>query len=122
MKAVIERYMALPQHEGGPANVLSHRDIFMSVDYHKVFVRGHEIHLSKHETMALGLLLTQAGCVFGHGQIYNHVYGEDAPPDIMANSVYSQIKRIRRKLRAEPGDCCDYIDSVRGVGYRITAS
>jgi DNA-binding response OmpR family regulator len=120
-RAVIERQRKLPPREGAPANVLSHKDLFVVTDFHKAFVRGREIRLSKNEMAALRLLLTQVGRVFAHEQIYYHIYGEDAPVSCMVNAVHCHIKRIRRKLRAEPG-ACDYIDSVRGVGYRISAS
>jgi DNA-binding response OmpR family regulator len=115
---VIEQYKQLPPHKGAPVSVLSHKDIFMAVDFHKVFVRGKEVRLSKNEMTALRLLLSQAGRVFAHEQIYRYIYGEDAPHTCMINAVHCHIKRIRSKLRAESG-VCNYIDSVRGVGYRI---
>jgi DNA-binding response OmpR family regulator len=120
-RAAIEHYRKLPLRDGAPVKILSYKDLFMVEDFYKVFVNGKEIHLSKNETMALGLLLSQAHRVFTYEQIYCHVYGEDAPLENMLNAIQCQVKRIRRKLRAEPGEH-DYIRSVRGVGYRIAVS
>jgi two-component system KDP operon response regulator KdpE len=119
-RAVIERYKNLPPHEGAPVNVLSHEDIFMAVELHKVFVRGREVRLTKAEMSALHLLLSQAGRVFAHEQIYRHIYDDDAPRVCMVNAVHCHIKRMRRKLRVEGASDC--IDSVRGIGYRMVVS
>jgi DNA-binding response OmpR family regulator len=120
-REVIEHYHKLPLRDGAPVKVLSYKDLFMVEDFYKVFVNGKEIHLSKNETVAFGLLLSQAHRVFTYEQIYCHVYGEDAPLENMVNAIQCQIKRIRQKLRAEPG-AHDCIRSVRGVGYRFAVS
>jgi DNA-binding response OmpR family regulator len=120
-RAVIERYRKLPLQEGSSANVLSHKEIFMAVDFHKVFFRGKEIPLSKNEMAVLRLLLTQTGRVFEYEQIYYHIYGEDGPAEYVVNAVHCHIKRIRRKFKTESCEH-NYITAVRGVGYRIEAS
>jgi DNA-binding response OmpR family regulator len=119
-RAVIEHYTALPPHEGAPVSVLSHKDLFMAPELHRVFVRGREVRLTKAEMSALHLLMSQTGRVFEHEQIYRRIYDEDAPRACMVNAVHCHIKRIRRKLRIEGASDC--IASVRGVGYRMASS
>jgi DNA-binding response OmpR family regulator len=115
---LIGRYGPLPPKPPGPVHVLSYKDIFLAVDYHKAFVKGKEAHLSKNEMSALELLMTQVGRVFAYEQIYSHVYGEEAPFESIINAVQCQVKRLRRKLHTEPG-IPNYIGAVRGIGYRI---
>lgn len=117
-KDIIDRLVKMPPSERKALGILTHRDIFMLVDYRKVFVRNKEITLAKSEFEILQLLLSQAGRVFTHEQIYLFAYGDEVTIDITINAVRCHIKRIRQRLRIDP-DPADYIDSVRSIGYRI---
>ena len=115
---IIERITQLSSHNKKVLGILTHREIFMLVDYRKVFVRENEIALTKSEFEILQLLLSHAGQVYTHEQLYLYAYGEDVTVDITRNAVRCHISRIRRRLRiARQAD--NYIDSVRSVGYRI---
>lgn len=117
-KDIIDRLAKMPPDNRRALGILTHRDIFMLVDYRKVFVRNQEITLAKSEFEILQLLLSQVGRVFTYEQIYLHAYGDDISVEITINSVRCHICRIRQRLRngSEP---IDYIDSVRSIGYRI---
>ena len=58
----------------------------------------------------------QAGLVFTRSQIVDAVRGDDYP--VTDRSVDVQIVGLRKKL----GDCGKYIETVRGVGYRMNES
>lgn len=117
-KDIIDRLSKLSPRNKQALGILTHSDIFMLIEYRKLFVRGKEIILAKSEFEILQLLLSQAGRVFTHEQIYLYAYGEDVAANITANAVRCHISRIRHRLRisSEP---VDYIDSVRSIGYRI---
>lgn len=117
-KDIIDRLAKMPSNERRALGILTHRDIFMLLDYRKVFVRRHEIALAKSEFEILQLLLSQAGRVFTYEQIYLHAYGDEVSIDVTINSVRCHIYRIRQRLRYDP-ELIDYIDSVRSIGYRI---
>lgn len=117
-KDIIERLSKLPTQNKQALGILTHREIFMLVDYRKVFVRGKEIALAKSEFEILQLLLSKAGWVFTYEQIYLYAYGDDVPANITTNAVRCHMSRIRQRLRIDP-EPVDYIDSVRSVGYRI---
>ena len=117
-KDIIDRLSELSSHNKKALGILTHRDIFMLVDYRTVFVHGDEVILSKSEFEILQLLLSQVGRVFTYEQIYLYAYGEDISVDITINAVRCHIKRIRQRLRTDP-DPANYIDSVRSIGYRI---
>jgi len=117
-KDILDRLSELSSHNKKALGILTHRDIFMLVDYRTVFVHGDEVILSKSDFEILQLLLSQVGRVFTYEQIYLYAYGEDISVDITINAVRCHIKRIRQRLRTDP-DPANYIDSVRSIGYRI---
>jgi DNA-binding response OmpR family regulator len=118
-REITERLSKLSTPNKRILGILTHRDIIMLVEYRKIFVRGNEIvNLARSEFDILQLLLSQAGRVFTHEQLYLYAYGEDVSGDITANSVRCHIARLRQRLRIEP-DPEEYIDSVRSIGYRI---
>ena len=115
---IIERVSQLSPHNKQALGILTHREIFMLVDYRKVFVRDNEIALTRSEFEILQLLLSHAGRVYTHEQLYLYAYGEDVATSITINAIRCHISRIRRRLRIDqPAE--NYIDSVRSIGYRI---
>lgn len=117
-KDILDTLAKMPLNDRRILGILTHRDIFMLLDYRKVFVRSQEIALAKSEFEILQLLLSQAGRVFTYEQIYLHAYGDEVSIDVTINSVRCHIYRIRQRLRYDP-EPMDYIDSVRSIGYRI---
>jgi len=117
-KEILERLSQLSTHNKQALGILTHRDIFMLMEYRKVFVRRKEITLAKSEFEILQLLLSQAGRVFTYEQLYLYAYGDDVSGDITINAVRCHICRIRQRLRIDP-EPVNYIDSVRSIGYRI---
>jgi DNA-binding response OmpR family regulator len=115
---IIDRLTQLSPHNKQTLGILTHREIFMLVEYRKVFVRDSEIRLARSNFDILQLLLSQAGRVFTYEQLYFIAYGEDIETDITTNAVRCHISRIRQQLRIKPTHK-NYIDSVRSVGYRI---
>ena len=117
-KDIIDHLAKMPPNERRALGILTHRDIFMLLDYRRVFVRSQEIALAKSEFEILQLLLSQVGRVFTYEQLYLYAYGDDVELEVTINSVRCHIYRIRQRLRYDP-DPIDYIDSVRSIGYRI---
>lgn len=79
----------------------------------KVLVDGQPVDFSVTEFAILKFLAENPGWVFSRDQIIDAVKGEDYP--VTARSVDVQILGIRRKL----GDKGRFVETVRGVGYRI---
>lgn len=73
------------------------------------------IELTPREFNLLEYLMRQPGRVYTRTQILEHVWNYDFDPQTNLVDVY--IKRVRRKI-TEPGEP-DFIETVRGVGYRI---
>lgn len=80
---------------------------------HRVKAGGKVLDLTSTEFRVLEFLARRPGIVFSRYQIVDAVKGEDYP--VTDRSVDVQIVGLRRKL----GDFSDYIETVRGVGYRF---
>ncbi|MBD2041466.1 response regulator transcription factor [Microcoleus sp. FACHB-672] len=73
------------------------------------------VELTAREFNLLEYLMRSPGRVFTRTQILEHVWGYDF--DTNTNLVDVCIQRLRKKLERVGGD--DWLESVRGVGYRF---
>ena len=89
------------------------KDLVIHPGRHEVLVKGKAVELTFTEFRVLHLLARHPGWVFSRQQIVDGVRGEDYP--VTERAVYVQIVGLRKKL----GPCGDYIETVRGVGYRF---
>lgn len=80
---------------------------------YRVSIDSASISLTSTEFKVLHLLAGQPGRVFTRYQIVDAVHGEDYP--VTDRSVDVQIVGLRKKL----GDAGQYIETVRGIGYRF---
>jgi two-component system phosphate regulon response regulator PhoB len=101
---------------GGPANIMSVGPIAIDRDEHRVTVDGRLIELTATEYKLLLLLAERRGRVQGRALLLETVW--EAAPDIQTRTVDMHIQRLRTKL----GQAGDLIETVRGFGYRLTAS
>lgn len=97
------------QHE----QIIQVHDIYIDITKHRVLCGGEEIILSATEFAILVFLAQNPGWVFSRGQIIGAVKGEDYP--VTERSVDVQILGLRKKL----GEMGKFIQTVRGVGYRL---
>ena len=80
---------------------------------HTVKVDGEAVTLTLKEFELLQLLLEHKGMVFSRDQLLNRVWGYAFDGENRTVDVH--IRTLRQKL----GPCGDYIETVRGVGYKI---
>lgn len=83
---------------------------------HRVWVDGVELELTALEFKLLVTLHDRKNRVQTRAALLNDVWGIEA--DITTRTVDTHVKRLREKL----GAACDYIETVRGVGYRFAES
>ncbi len=93
--------------------VLKIYDITIHPGRHEVLVKNDKVDLTPTEFGILHYLARRPGWVFSRYDIVNGVRGEDAI--VTDRSVDVQIVGLRKKL----GRAGDYIETVRGVGYRF---
>ena len=80
---------------------------------HEVLVEGSPVRLTLSEFKILHLLASQPGRVFTRYQIVDAVHGEEY--SVTERAVDVQIAGLRKKL----GTAGKYVETVRGVGYRL---
>ncbi len=80
---------------------------------HEVTINGGQVILTSSEFSALYMLVDKAGWVFTRYQIVEEVHGPNYP--VTDRSVDVMIAGLRKKM----GDHGQYVETVRGVGYRF---
>lgn len=91
-------------------------DIELDVERHEVAVKGKPVVLTALEFRLLKCFLERPGRVQTRETLLSDVWGIDA--EITTRTVDTHIKRLREKL----GPAGDIIETIRGVGYKLTES
>ncbi|AHF14596.1 response regulator transcription factor [Niabella soli] len=74
--------------------------------------------LTRNEYDLLAFLLNNKNRVVSRQAIAEHIYGDRTNRMPSFDFVYSQIKNLKRKLKE--GECDDLIQTVYGLGYKIS--
>ena len=77
----------------------------------RVTLDGAPVKLTSHEFRVLSYLMHHRGRVVSQSELTEHIYAQDCDRD--SNTVEVFVGRLRRKLGAS------FIETVRGLGYRI---
>jgi len=93
--------------------VVAIHDLIIHPGRREVLLRNKPVDLTNMEFRVLHFLASQPGWVYSRYQIIEGVRGDNYPVTDRAIDVL--IVGLRRKL----GDAGDYIETVRGVGYRF---
>jgi len=96
------------------ATQLAAGDIQLDTSRHQVRVKGEEIILTALEFRLLHTLMERSGRVQTREVLLSDVWGIQA--EIHTRTVDTHIKRLREKL----GPAGDIIETVRGVGYKLS--
>jgi two-component system phosphate regulon response regulator PhoB len=110
LRAVLRRRATETASESAPLTI---HELVIHPGRHEVLVRNQPADLTVTEFRLLHMLARRPGWVFTRTQIVNGVHGDDYP--VSDRSVDVQVVGLRKKL----GVCGDYIETVRGVGYRF---
>jgi two-component system alkaline phosphatase synthesis response regulator PhoP len=108
IKAVLRRSM--PKEE---LNVLLAGKLELNLNEHTVTVSGKRVQLTLKEFEMLRLFMEHIGRVYTRDQLLSKIWGADYVGETRTVDVH--IGTLRTKLE----DCGDYIQTVRGVGYRM---
>lgn len=85
----------------------------------KVTVHGQSLELTRAEFDILALLETEPGHVFSRAKIISVNWGDGFA--LSDRTIDSHVKALRRKIGEAGGDP-NWIETVRGVGYRLERS
>jgi len=115
MEEVLARLRALIRRASGQiAPALRAGTVSLDPRLAKVTLDGAPVKLTSHEFRVLSYLMHHRDRVVSQGELTAHIYSQAFDRD--SNTVEVFIARLRRKLGAS------FIETVRGLGYRIGAS
>lgn len=100
---------------GGSEDIITIRDLSINRAFHTVTFSGREIHLTATEFDLLVMLAEEPNRVFTARQLFNGLWRSDSE-DEDVRTIMVHISNIRKKLGGPPDS---YIQTVRGVGYKI---
>lgn len=89
----------------------------VDLDTRRAGVHGQPLELTRVEFDLLACMLGAPGRVFTRAQLIERIWGEDYA--ITDRTVDSHVKALRRKVTEAGGDS-QLIETVRGVGYRVS--
>ena len=112
MPVLLEKIRVILRRRGsaGEDSRLRYRDLSLDLDAREVRLEGRTLELTAREFELLHTFLSAPGRVFTREMLLSKLWGYDFFGD--ERVVDSHIKNLRRKLGR------DYIETVRGVGYR----
>ena len=110
VKVLIKKHISTEQKDTS----ITLGSIYMNLDAHEVRINKQDIILTALEFKLLRHLLQRKGRVQTRDQLLGDVWGYSS--EVTTRTVDTHIKRLREKL----GVFADYIQTIRGVGYKFT--
>lgn len=108
IKAVLRR-----MEKPAPSKTISYKDLVIDTQRHVVLLQDQKLTLTLKEFELLKLLLENQGIVLTREQLLEQIWGYDYYGETRTVDVH--IRTLRSKLE----HASDYIETIRGVGYRL---
>jgi DNA-binding response OmpR family regulator len=93
-------------------------DFIMQVQSRKLICKGQEVDLTKKEYDLLQYLVLNHNKVLTRHQLYEHIWGNILDDQYDSNFIDVHIKNLRKKLNHHAPS--PWLETVRGVGYRVS--
>jgi len=113
MQILLRKIDAVLRRTSGIENSrrIIYRDIVLDIDNYRVLHKEEQVDLTQREFEVLRELINHQGKIMTRQMLLNSLWKYDFYGD--ERVVDTHIKNLRKKL------CVDYIQTIRGVGYRI---
>lgn len=111
VKAVLRRKAPPAESATAPA---TYGRVRVDMEGHRVWVDDEEVVLTALEFRLLTTLIARRGRVQTRDALLLDVWG--VQPGLTTRTVDTHVRRLRKKL----GAVADYVETLRGVGYRFT--
>ncbi len=116
VESVLRRYNIHKKTALSPSfNRLNYRTLSMNLDTHEVSFDNVPLHLTRSEFRILTELITHCEKVLTRDQLVEKTQGEGV--NVTNRTIDTHVFGLRKKL----GEKSDWIETIRGVGYRLTA-
>lgn len=114
IKALLRR-LAQQSQPINPNDVIRAGDLQINMASYEVSCQNQTIHLTPSEFKILSTMALNRGRVLTRDQLIEVVQGEGI--SVTGRTVDTHVFGLRKKL----GACSDWIETIRGVGYRVKA-
>ena len=111
---LVSRIKALLRRAGGGDESYTVGKLYVNPKQHTVTVDGKPVPLTLKEFELLCHMLSQRGTVFSRDRLLEEIWGYDYDGENRTVDVH--IRTLRSKL----GECGSVVETVRGVGYKIS--
>jgi two-component system phosphate regulon response regulator PhoB len=116
-RELVARIQAVMRRSGAPADeAVSAGVLKLDTAAHRVLSDGREIKLGPTEYRLLQFLMTHPERVYSRAQLLDRVWGANVY--VEERTVDVHVRRLRKSLSGAGAD--DYIQTVRGAGYRFS--
>jgi len=113
IKLTLRKKSRAKEEESASTEILRHGIIEINRSRYKVYVNKKEVFFPKKEFEVLSYLVKNVGKVVTRETLLSQIWGSDVY--VIDRTVDVHIRKIREKL----GTNADYIDTIKGVGYRM---
>lgn len=114
VRAVLRRVARLADPTAEDEEILTIGTIDLNLPRHTVAVEGREVKLTLKEYQLLEELMSQPGILFSRDKLLDSIWGYSFHGETRTVDVH--IRTLRKKL----GPAAKHIETVRGVGYKIS--
>ena len=116
IEIVNEAHISVDETIEGKRERIKNGKLLILPDQHKVLKENREVNLTNIEFRILYVLALHQGITLSKEKIYNYVWnGEYLQDD---SNITSHVRRLRKKIEDNPSQP-EYIQTVRGIGYKI---
>ena len=109
----------LARKHGLQKNTFMIHDFEVDIQNRSITCNGKSVPLTKKEFDLLNYLILHKNRVLTRMQLTEHIWGDILEDDYESNYIDVHVKNLRKKLSAHSP--VDWIETVRGIGYRVTA-
>lgn len=115
VRALLRRSLAMKNVEGSIGELLHIGEISLNTATYEVRVKNEAVHLTPSEFKILSEMMLAQGRVLTRDHLIEVVQGEGI--SVTGRTIDTHVFGLRKKLGSES----DWIETIRGVGYRIRA-
>jgi len=113
IKSTLRKKNASKQEDADGSEIMRHGVLEINRSHYKVYINKKEVFFPKKEFEVLSFLVKNAGKVVTRETLLSQIWGSDVY--VIDRTIDVHIRKIREKM----GSNADYIDTIKGVGYRM---
>ena len=120
-RELIARVQALLRRSGGggPGVRIEVMDLMLDSDSQRVYIGGEAVSMGPTEYKLLHFFMTHPERAFTREQLLDRVWGSNVY--VEERTVDVHIRRLRRALQSPVANCSEFVQTVRGTGYRFSS-